>query len=278
MKIYLLCVLLIIMGFHSFGQKRIKYSTTKIEQRIKLPTNYVVINSDTLFGSISKISCQETLDFCKNLNDKKLINIYKDVVFNNLDCGKYKRVQTKQWISDIIVYVDKTIPRKTRKEFENFYKAIGAINNLSINFNKKKSKSNYFITTTSENLSKPIDSININESYPYNHITYNLFGDNNFKFYSCILRINLNLIDDKTLIIKKLKQLFFISLGQFTIDKDVKTNSLLSYDYKNPNNISNEDLLLLKLHYLKIHDTPLNCFFYSKFIEDIQKRCNYESD
>ena len=213
---------------------------------------------------------------CELIYNDSIVKQYKDVVFNNANCGVYDPVITKQWNSKIIVYIDNTIPRYIKKEFINFYKTLNDVNNLKIAFTKNKEKANYLITTTHEDLLKKMDITDKDESYTYSHITYDLFTDNNSKFYGGKLKINIDAINDKNLILPKLKQLFFISLGQFTGDKSIAQNSLISFSYDNANKLSENDLQLLKLHYLEIHDKPLSCLSYGKFINKLKSNCKDE--
>lgn len=214
---------------------------------------------------------------CELIKNDAIIKRYKDVVFNNANCGVFDPVLTKQWNSKLIVYLDKSIPVWVKKDFIKFYKDLKDINNLKIEFTKNKEKANYLISTTEEDLLAKMDISDKDETYPYSHVYYSLLTDDNSNFYGCKTEINLKAINDKSLILPKLKQLFFISLGQFTTDKKVENNSLLSYSYNNSSDISQKDLKLLKLHYLQIHDKPLSCSTYGKFINNLKSICENEN-
>ena len=254
-------------------QNKVIFSKNQNTDKEVVGDKFVVIGKDTLVGSYSKLSDSQIFRYCDILNNEEAIRNYKNIVFNNLNCNQYKRVVTKQWNSEIIIYLDKELPKSTAKAFKKFIKSLPEINNLRISSTRNKNESNYLITTTEE---KIFSDNHPRESYAYNHITYNLYADKNSKFYGGILKINLNAMTDRRLIIKKLKQFFFMSLGQFTLDNRLKVNSLLNYDYDNNSKISEEDVELLLLHYMRIHDVPLNCYFFSKYIKKKQLLCTNE--
>jgi len=178
-----------------------------------------------------------------------------------------------QWKSKIVIYLDKSLPKKIRKDFITFFQQINDIENLDIEFTRNKEKANYLIKDTSEDLLAKTDLYDKKESYPLSHVYYDLLNDTNSKFFGGTLSINLDAIKDKKLILPKLKQLFFISLGQFVIDRNVEKSSLLRIGYENTNQILEKDLSLLKLHYIQIHETPLSCLSYSKFISKLKLTC-----
>lgn len=211
---------------------------------------------------------------CKLINNDTLVRLYKNVVFNNANCGVYDPVIAKQWNSTIKVYIDKSLPKKDRKAFIKFYKQLNVLEHLKIEFVKDIEKSNYLITSTKEDLLTKTGLTDKDETYIYSHVDYSAFNDANSKFYGCKMEININAIIDKTLIIKKLKQLFFISLGQFVGDKSIKSNSLISYNYANNEQISQSDLQLLQLHYLQLHNKPISCSSFSKIIDNLKLQCN----
>ena len=241
----------------------VTYNDSLVKQN-KESKPYLFRNSSTLARSNN---------YCDYIKNDSIIKLYKDIVFNNSNCGFYTPVYTQQWKNKIIVYVDKSIPKKTRKDFRRFFEQLNTIEHLQIDFTKNKEKANYLIKDTSKDLLAGMDLYTKNESYPYSHVTYNLLTDTNSKLFGGTLLINSAALKDKTLLLPKLKQLFYISLGQFTIDRNVKKNSLLSYNYYNKDTISKTDILLLKLHYIKLHNKPMSCIGYNKFIKELQLTC-----
>ncbi len=229
--------------------------------------------SDESIKTSEKLPFQKSKNYCSYIKNDSLVKLYKDVVFNNANYGIYDPVITMQWKSRIIIYLDKSIPKKIRKNFIGFFQQINDIENLNIEFTRNIEKANYLIKNTSEDLLTKMNLYDKEDSYPLSHVYYNLLSDNNSKFFGGTLSINLDAITDKSLILPKLKQLFFISLGQFVIDRNVEKNSLLRIGYENTTQISKKDLTLLKLHYIQLHDKPLSCLSYSKFITKLKLNC-----
>ena len=124
------------------------------------------------------------------IKNDSIIKLYKDIVFNNSNCGFYNPVYTQQWKTKIMVYLDKSIPKKIRKDFRRFFEQLNTIEHLQIDFTKNKEKANYLIKDTSEDLLAGMDLYTKNESYPYSHVTYNLLTDINSKLFGGTLLIN----------------------------------------------------------------------------------------
>ena len=54
---------------------------------------------------------------CEIIKNDAIVKLYKDVVFNNANCGVFDPVLTKQWNSKLIVYLYKSIPVLIKKDF-----------------------------------------------------------------------------------------------------------------------------------------------------------------
>lgn len=206
------------------------------------------------FSSVKSINFEkENIDLFNYFkkNDLESLRKYIDIVF--ISKKDYKTANILQWNSHIKIYLDKNIPKKTRKTIKRFYSSdsFKEIENLKISFVNKKSKSNYWI----KDISSDSNSIS----------SCSLIKDENFKVYGCILKVKCDDFDNKRLS-KILKQSIFRSLGNFSIISAKRNYSLLSINYTDQDILSDFDLNILKLHYNVIYDQIVNLNTFNKIL------------
>ncbi|WP_439152422.1 hypothetical protein [Winogradskyella sp.] len=225
--------------------------------------------------NVNKAPIIEDLDkFCdcfgyEDFNIKYLIAV-------DFRLPKNKRIaQALQWNSDILVYLDKSIPKKTRKRFVNFFKQINGINNFRIAFSKKLKNANYLIRVSDSTIpNKKTKTKEYDEYHPFSKVTYNLLNDNNDKLYAGILEIDKSVLHNDSLTLKKLKQMFFMSLGAFVMITYMPYESLLSPTYESSEKISELDLKLLRTHYYYIYPGVFHRADILKLREQAKLICN----
>jgi hypothetical protein len=196
-----------------------------------------------------------------------ILKIYKNFAFRN----KPKYV-LKQWNCPIVIYFDSEIPKNVIENFNTFYAQLNQVKNLNISFTKNFEKANYYIKSTSKKINSYSEKYKFkSEEERKNSVltgaTYHLNTDENNKFYSGVLTINITNKSDLELL-KQLKQLFFLSLGNFYTSNMGDKNSLLNKNYKKVDYISSFDINLLKMHYINIYDQKINRAIFNKLIKN----------
>lgn len=261
-SIYLLCLLCSSMAFSQGNYSDIvkprlsfvsdKYEATDLQDYIALCVH------DTLYAKYKtglKLS---------SLND----SLFKDANFvgKYMNTFYYRNDKDKRYISQwsvpLVVHIDKKITKSTRENFETFFAQINNVENLNISFTSNIKKANYQI--------KVVDTVvnAYSKNYTFENetdrknsfrtgATYKMLSDGNYKRFSGYLLINL---EDKSedLILKQLKQLFYMSLGQFTFSSKYNEDSIFSNKYDNRSQLIPDDLNILNLHYATIYDKKIN--------------------
>lgn len=229
-----------------------KYEATDLQDYIALCVH------DTLYAKY-KTGLQISSLNDSLFKDEKFVAKYMNTFFYRND--KDNRY-ISQWSVPIVVHIDKKITKSTRENFEEFFAQINNVENLNISFTSKKQKANYHI--------KVVDTVvnAYSENYTFDNetdrknsfrtgATYKMLDDGNYKRFSGSILINL---EDKSenLILKQLKQLFYMSLGQFTFSRKYNEDSIFSNKYDNRNQLIPDDLNILNLHYATIYDQKIN--------------------
>lgn len=237
-------------------KKKKKYTSIKLSENKS--KDYIIINNDTLFNRDHNLKIDNLEKFCDCFNNKEFNIQYSSAVQFHLPKNK-QVVETKQWNSQIIVFVDKSIDKTVKKKFVAFFKQINDIENFKISFTKSKKESNYLIKVSDSTISNfKSDTKEYNELSPYSKVTYNLTTDKNNKFYGGTLLIDKTILKDKDLTLKKLKQMFYMSLGPFANRESMPIESLLNPNYVESEIITDFDLKVLKTHYYKIYPRPFS--------------------
>lgn len=236
---------------------------------------WVIIHKDTFY---SKYNTKHDLSYLdESLYSEDLYYYYEYLAFRFTDENSKKIHYIIQWAAPIVIYMDKELPESVRSQFEDFYSQIKGIENLKISFTSKLENANYYIKTTSKTIKGYNDDYTFtSEKEKQNHAltggTYKLqIDDNNNKYYSCILTVNPSNKDEINLL-KQLKQLFYMSLGNFFISESFDEESILSTKYDNDSKISELDLDILKVHYALIYDQKINSTTFKKLLELSKKK------
>lgn len=252
-------------------KKFVSLKTIDLEERA-LIMDFFITDNDTLVSIKDKLTKKELDLFCECYTNDSLTKKYNLSVFiDTWKDGKY--LSNYQWTSKINVYFDKQIPIKVKKDFISFFEPLNNIDNLEIDFVKKKENANYLIKTSDTLIP---NNPKYGEAYNLSKATYNMLTDKNKKFYGGEIIIDLDRLNDKSLLLPKLKQLFFTSLGQFATLKHFTKTSLLSIKYEDDKEISDEDIQLLKMHYIKIFDEPFTLMEFYKLTSKFKSICKNE--
>ncbi|WP_412561015.1 hypothetical protein [Winogradskyella sp. MIT101101] len=240
-----------------FDEKKDYVSIKSLDKELKDKIrDYIILDKDTLVNLSGKVEIKDVEKFCKYFKKNESIRDLINAIQFELPKNR-KLAETKQWNSKIIVFIDKNIPRKLKKNFITFFKQIDSVNNFELSFSKSLDDSNYVIKVSDTLIPNfKTDSKDFDELSPYSKATYNLISDNNNKFYSGTLLIDESVLNNEELSLKKLKQMFFMSLGPFVSRKSLPTESLLHSKYVNSNKLSEFDINLLRSHYFKIYPRP----------------------
>lgn len=236
--------------------------------------NYIVLTHDTLYAPLIE---EPNLDFVESSRERrKLVYNYEAQVFRLTTENSKTVYRLKQWSVPIIVYIDKDIPKEIRNDFIAFFSQINNIDNLSISFTSKLKDANYYIKTSTEtiNIYGDDDDFETEEerlNSTYYAGTYRLITDDNYKLYAGVLKVNLNDTPNDTKLLRQLKQLFFMSLGNFYLLNYYPEDSLLSEKYNNDDELSIDDINMLKMHYSIIYEQIINGSMFNK-LQNLQKR------
>jgi hypothetical protein len=233
-------------------------------------TEIIILETDTLYNLNSNTYDLSFLN--DSLYIEKFIKLYNAIGFGASNNELKREFVLKQWNAPIVIYFDKQIPKPVVKDFEIFYNQISSLEHLKISFTSNIKKANYYIKTTSESINAynedfKFDSEIERENSYFTGATYHLDTDGNNKFYNGILTINIERGNTNVAILKQLKQLFFLSLGNFDIGFKIDESSLLSNDYINSETFSRFDLDLLKLHYSIIYPQKIDNRTFTKLIK-----------
>lgn len=263
-------------------------SQTILETSIKprLSFNYNNINDkkvckiiskseDTLYGCYNKTINLDYLN--ESLYHEGLFKRYRMMIFR-FSNSKSKTVHyLKQWSTPIVIYIDKNLPKTIREKFKDFYAQLKNIPNLNITFTNNFDRANYYIKTTSKEVNGYSEDYEFrSEKARENSIltgaNYNLYKDKNEKHYAGILKIKISNSKSNEMRLKQLKQLFFMSLGQFSTGLSVPKNSLLHRSYDNSDTIISHDLDYLKLHYGTIYSQKIDGTTFEELIKIYEAR------
>lgn len=235
-----------------------KYTLQRNNKDAAKSKDYIILKEDTLVNTKDFLKINDIERFCDCFKDESFVYTVSSAIQFELPEGKII-AETKQWNSHIYVFIDNSIPRNIRKEFRSFFTQTNNIDNFNLSFTNTIKKSNYLVKVSDSIISNyKTKKKTYDEENPYSKVTYNLVTDNNNKFYSGILLIDKSVLANESLMLKKLKQMFFMSLGPFSNSKSMPEESLLSPNYLESKKISSFDLKLLKTHYYRIYPRPLN--------------------
>lgn len=236
-------------------------------------TEKVIIDNDTLVKLKPKATAADMDLFCQCFNKDAIVKIYLSTAFNKKN--NEGLATSNQWSSKIIVYLDPKFSKQIKRAFKAFFKPIENIRNLSISYTNNKNDANYHILI-SDNTIKQFKNNDgqYSDFYPLSRVTYSLVNDKRNRFYTGKLKIDTkSLLDNETLILKKLKQLFYNSITYFQLNNIISKNSLTSINYDESNTISDLDVELLTLHYYRLHENPITFKQFYNLVKKAKSVC-----
>ena len=182
--------------------------------------------------------------------------------YSDYKSDKLDAIILKHWSSPLRIYIDQSIDKKIKKKFKLYIKQFSKYKIIDMKIVNAIKLSNYIVKTTDEKLEIKKAT---KRAYPfYEGITYSFTSDLNNKFIFGNLLINTNQVKDKELQFQKLKQYFYLSLGNFIGQFDLPQDSMLSIDYKTNEIISDFDLKILKHHYYFYNKNTIDVSIYNK--------------
>lgn len=262
----LLFIFTLLITLSNFGQSNEALVFIKKNHQHKINKNselLILENNDTLILTKLPIPKFVFPQLSSKKETQKFKSIYSYIAFRSFVNAKYNKhnLTLRQWNVPIKVFIDKTFHKKDRINIGNFimqFSTLG-IPNLKIELVKNKDDANYYITTTKELLEvldkKKLDQYSVEQlkNRYVNNANYYLRSDNQKKIYSCVLKVNLKTFKSQEDLIRKIKKLFFGSLGRFYPIIYSNKESILNTKYENNDTISTFDINVLKTHYNYIY-------------------------
>lgn len=266
-KLSILCLI----PFLAFPQSKIeeiqeprKFFIPIDSQKITDPkTNIVITSVDTLIV-VKKNSIDLSGFDLTSKDSKEFLLRYMLSIFYCCNENSTQTYSLLQWNTPINVYFDKSIPKEIKKNLKHFINQLNNIPNLTISVSKKVKNANYLITKSGKTFSfsrelYKFESKEEEQNFAFNNGDYIPLVDRNNKIYGCILELNPENILDNTVFESNLKQLFFLSLGRFFLNvKKNEEHSFFNFKYNLNNDVSPEDLELLKFHYQNIYPQKID--------------------
>lgn len=236
--------------------------------------DYIILSNDTLIAKKPILS----FDHLKinNKEQRLFLNRYKEFMFYYSTETSKTVYYLIQWRAPVIVYIDKTIPKKIAKNFKTFYSQLNDIPNLTIRFTNNPDEANYLIKTSDKEFefSETVYSFETEEEkekFYFNNSNYYYRSDGHNQIYGCILEININNLPENV-IESNLKQGFYLSLGRFLINPYFsKEKSLLDTKYVSAETINPFDIDILKLHYSVLYEQKINGTDFDKLVKTVNK-------
>lgn len=249
----ILCILLIAFSINSYSQhkgdvlRHVYISLKQYKKKYKKPLtkndslNFIYRDNDTLVQVKNYIKPKGT-SVPYEYKDSTFLYYYKKVAFNHKNDSVSKKTSMKYWKNDIRIFFSKSISKNTKKELMSFAKNISSqIDSLKISEVKKVEKSNYIVYYFGDYDYESRMANNKNTDF------YIYWRQN--KIYRGAIKIDTKVFFNEKLIIYKIKELFFKTLGYFKFIDDFNCESYFSNCYSPHKKMSELDLELLKYHY-----------------------------
>ncbi|ESU18718.1 hypothetical protein FCR2A7T_21210 [Flavobacterium cauense R2A-7] len=199
-------------------------------------------------------------EFSAIIIPKKIERQYSYHVFTEQNDGSYNKLL--HWSVPIKIFLDKSIPETIREDFKQFVMFLPKIERLSVSIVGNKNDANYYIVP----VSRPI---NPTEDDFFKGITSVTMADDSEKLYFGRLTFNPNQFNNPVILMTRLKQFFFSSLGNFNFSRSLNQNSLLALNYMDTRTISKYDYMLLFYHYSLYNKNPIGYPEYKKLMQKI---------
>lgn len=175
--------------------------------------------------------------------DSTFLHYYKDVAFQYKVDSLKSKASMRYWKEGLRIYLSKSIFGKPKREFKRFAKEIGEVSDsLKVSFVSKVEESNYIIYAQGD---FEYESSLINQKYS----DFYLFWNGKNQIYKCALKVNKKQMFNNELLTYKLKELFFKSLGYFSLSDELSCDNYFSNCFSKNKKLSRLDKALLKYHY-----------------------------
>ncbi|MEM5566312.1 hypothetical protein WNY78_14415 [Psychroserpens sp. AS72] len=224
---------------------------------------YTISSRDTFYREELKYLDLSDFQYDKE-KTPKLFSHYKKSVFYRTKKHSKKVYRIFQWKVPVVIYFDKEIPNKIKKEVKSFYSQVNDIDNLSVTFTNNIDKANYRVQITDEIFSTNSKTYKLSEkftvnNYFFDYCNYFLINDNRNGIIGCSLKINREQLNNNDHLLANIKQGIFLSLGRFFLNASLMDESILTnLIYENEKIISDLDLSILKLHYYQLYNRRID--------------------
>jgi hypothetical protein len=247
------------MALCASGQEK-KYFVKKSDNQEM--SDYIVLKNDTLFNKNSKGAEPIFFESEQDAND------YYNIVFN-----PSKTKYLTQWKSEVKIFLSKELSNDLKKGFIDYIGTFPELKNLKISLVKKKEDANYFIKGTSNFKSAHDESKYTVEQLKkniYYNLNYQIQSDGN-GIKSCVLTFDPNRIFDEPTFLRRLKVVFFVTLGQFRHRRWIKGNSLTKIGNDSIQGLSDFDKRLLGYHYQHLYSELIDSKRFAKSYNRYEK-------
>nr|WP_321224319.1 hypothetical protein [uncultured Psychroserpens sp.] len=260
-----LIILTFLISYNGLSQNASENLKSRINiDRIKLkPTGYTISNKDTFYFNQQRFKDLSSFKYNKETLPNFLKH-YKSSVFFNSKKHSSRVYRLLQWKTPIVIYFDKSIPKKIIKKVKAFYSKIEDIENLSISYTNTIDKANYRIQITDETFNIIPEEFGITKElekqmFFFTNCSYSIIKDNSNGIVACTLKINRKQLSNNDNILLNLKQGIFFSLGRFHLNYSLNPEeSLTSVLYKNSDIMSDLDSSILRLHYYQLYNRHID--------------------
>ncbi len=176
--------------------------------------------------------------------DSVFLANYKKIAFNHKKGEFSYDTRMKYWEKPIKIFFSKDVSKNVREEFMKFTKEISSeIDSLNISRVRKLEDSNYVIYYSG--------------NYEYESRIHHYKSSNYYAYWSLhssqiyrnSMRIHIEKEFNDTLVLKKMKDLFLQSLGQFKFLDEFECDNYFANCHSDKKKFSALDLEILKYHY-----------------------------
>lgn len=175
--------------------------------------------------------------------DDNFLDIYSKVAFNNNVDSLKNKTTMKYWKEDLSIFFSKSVNKKTKKEFIKFSKEVlKHIDSISFKVVKKVEDSNFIIYYSG-------DFEYESRMRDYKNSDYYISWNGKNQLYRQSIRLNADHYFNVELRLRKLKEFFIKSLGQFKFDNSLDCENFFSGCYQENIELTKLDIEILKYHY-----------------------------
>ncbi|WP_439152423.1 hypothetical protein [Winogradskyella sp.] len=214
----------------------------KDKYQAKDSLGFRVFDGDTLIR-VSNYVAPKGVAVEYEYKDSTFLELYKKLAFRTIHKDSANTKPMKYWKQPIKIFFSKSVSKNVKKEILRFTETIdNAVDSLSIMSVKKLEDSNYIIYHDS-------DYHYDNNLKNYKNSSYWLYWNNKNQITQSNIRILKSKIFSDKLEIQKIKELFFGSLGWFTLSNELDCESYFANCYSDNKRLTILDIELLKYHY-----------------------------